>query len=167
MCEALCVCAEGITAVQGGVLPTTVSRNGGQWVYCVTTDPIPLSHIVLKLQTDYWTANKHPCVAWELPWTRDLTCSRSLSSRVPGPLQPLIVDCFWWASTLAGTCLILDTVKAGLTLPELTHLMLLLWFVFNITLFHVLQIISFPRSRPSFLSQLTEICRSRTHECVL
>lgn len=47
----------------------------------------------------YWTANKHPCVAWELPWTRDLTCSRSLSSRVPGPLEPLIVDCFWWAST--------------------------------------------------------------------
>ena len=93
------VCAEGITAVQGGVLPTTVSRNGGQWVYCVTTDPIPLSHIVLKLQTDYWTANKHPCVALELPWTRDLTCSRSLSSRVPGPLEPLIVDCFWWAST--------------------------------------------------------------------
>ena len=28
--EALCVCAEGITAVQGGILPTTVSRNGGQ-----------------------------------------------------------------------------------------------------------------------------------------
>ena len=45
--------------------------------------------------------------------------------------------------------------------------MLLLWFVFNITLFHVLQIISFPRSRPSFLSQRTEICCSRTHECVL
>lgn len=41
-----------------------------------------------------WTANKHPCVAWEQETWHTLG-----PSVVPRPLEPLIVDCFWWANT--------------------------------------------------------------------